>query len=260
MTEYFLLIVVGIFGGFISTMAGGGSLLTLPMLIFLGLPPSIANGTNRIGIVIQTAMATAGFKSKKIPSSPFNIYIGISALIGSIIGAKIAIDIREETFNKILSVVMIAVLLIIIFKPKMEIKNIKEQVTGKYLWAGIIAFFFIGIYGGFINAGIGFVIIMFLHNVNKMTLVKSNATKAIVIFIYSFSALIVFILNDKVNWKMGLLLALGNAIGGWISSRFSVDKGEKFVKNFLIIIIVIIAIKLWFFDSNINSYLLNKLN
>lgn len=247
MIEYILLIFVGICVGFINTMAGGGSLLTLPALIFLGLPPTVANGTNRVAIVIQTAMATAGFKSKKVSTFPFNIYLGISALIGSIIGARIAVDIKGETFNKILSIIMVIVLLIIIFKPKMKVEDISERITGKYLWIGIIAFFFFGIYGGFINAGIGFVLILFLHNVNRMSLVRSNATKVAVVFMYTFSALVVFILNDKVNWKMGLILAIGNAIGAWVSSRISVDKGDGFVKKFLIVMIIIMAIKLWFF-------------
>lgn len=244
--HYLLLIIVGFSVGFINTIAGGGSLLSLPALIFLGLPPSVANGTNRVAIVMQTAMATAGFKSKGVSTFPFNVYLGISALIGAIIGAQIAVDVKGDTFNKILSVIMIAVLFIIIFKPKMSVNNLEERITGKYLWIGIIAFFFFGIYGGFINAGIGFVIIMFLHNVNKMNLIRVNATKVAVVFMYTLSALFIFIVNDKVNWEAGLVLALGQGLGAWISSRVSVNKGEGFVKTFLIIMLIVMAIKLWF--------------
>ena len=102
--ELLLLVVVGFFAGIINTIAGGGSLLTLPLLIFLGLPAAIANGTNRIAILFQTASSVAGFKSKGITTFPFSIYIGSSALLGSIIGAQIAIDIKGDTFNKILSI------------------------------------------------------------------------------------------------------------------------------------------------------------
>lgn len=244
--HYLLLIGVGFSVGFINTIAGGGSLLSLPALIFLGFPPSVANGTNRVAIVIQTAMATAGFKSKGVSTFPFNIYLGISALIGAIIGAQIAVDVKGDTFNKILSIIMIAVLFIIIFKPKMKVTDLEERITGKYLWIGIIAFFFFGIYGGFINAGIGFVIIMFLHNVNRMNLIRVNATKVAVVFMYTLSALFIFIVNDKVNWEAGLVLAIGQGTGAWISSRVSVNKGEGFVKTFLIIMLVVMAIKLWF--------------
>lgn len=246
--HYVLLIGVGFTVGFINTVAGGGSLLSLPVLIFLGLPPSVANGTNRVAIVIQTALATAGFRSKGVSTFPFNIYLGISALFGSIIGAYIAVDIKGETFNKILAVIMMVVVLIIIFKPKMKLEELKERVTGKFLWIGILAFFFFGIYGGFINAGLGFIIILFLHYVNHLTLVRSNATKVAVVFIYTLSALAVFILNDKVNWQVGLVLALGNGSGGWLASRVSVKMGDKFIKIFLVVMVVIMAFKLWFFD------------
>ena len=244
--HYVLLIVVGFAAGFINTVAGGGSLLSLPTLIFLGLPPAIANGTNRVAVVIQTALATAGFKSKGVSTAPFNIYLGISALIGSIIGAKIAVDIDGETFNTILGIVMIVVVLIIVFKPKMKLADMQERITGEYLWIGCIVFFFFGIYGGFINAGIGFIIILFLHYVHQMTLVRSNATKVAVVFMYSVSSLIIFALNDKVNWVMGLILAVGNGSGAWLGSRISVNKGDGFIKTFLVIMVILMAIKLLF--------------
>lgn len=245
---YLIIFGVGIAVGIINTIAGGGSLLTLPVLIFCGLPPSVANGTNRIGIVFQTAMATAGFKSKGISTFPFNVYLGISAIFGAIIGANIAVDIKGETFNKILALVMIIVVLLILFKPKLKTMDLQERLTGKYLWVGIIAFFFFGIYGGFINAGLGFIIILFLHFFHKMNLIRVNATKVVVVFIYTLSALAVFVINDKVDWKIGLILALGNGIGAWFGSRFSVKKGEGFIKSFLVVMIVLMSIKLWFFN------------
>jgi len=247
MTETLLLILVGFIAGIINTLAGGGSLLTLPVLIFLGLPPSVANGTNRIAIFIQMLSGTAGFKSKGISTYPFSIYLGVAALIGSIIGANIAVDIKGETFTKILSFVMIAVVFIIIFKPKLKASDIIEKTTGKHLWIGCLAFFFFGIYGGFINAGLGFILIIFLHSFNHLSLVKANATKAVVISIYMAGALMVFILNDKIEWITGLTMAIGSASGAWFASRFSVKKGDKFVKLFLIVMITIMAIKLWFF-------------
>jgi len=245
--QYFILVGVGFLVGFINTIAGGGSLISLPILIFFGLPPSVANGTNRVAIVTQNVMATAGFKSKGVSTFPFNVYLGISALFGAIIGAKLAVDIKGETFNKILAIIMIIVVLLIVFKPKIKNEQLIERLTGKYLWVGIIAFFFFGIYGGFINAGIGFVLILFLHYVHKMSLVRANATKVVVALIYTLSALTIFILNDKVDWKVGLILAIGNGIGAWIASRVSVNKGDKFIKSFLVVIIVVMAVKLWFF-------------
>ena len=242
-----LLVLAGFVAGFVNTIAGGGTLLTLPFLIFLGLPPAVANGTNRIAIFLQTFTGAVGFRSKGISTFPFSIYCGFSALIGSIIGAKIAIDIKGDTFNRVLAIVMIAVVILIILKPKASLQQLKERTTGKYLWISIIVFFFLGIYGGFINAGIGFLMLIFLPYVNRMSLVKANATKVTIIFIYTIGALIVFYLSNKINWKYALILSLGNITGAWISSRWSVKKGDKMVRLFLIVMVTLMAIKLWFF-------------
>lgn len=245
--HYLLLIVVGFAVGFINTVAGGGSLISLAVLIFFGVPPSIANGTNRVAVAIQSVLGVAGFKSKGVSTFPFNIYLGISAMLGSIVGANIAVEVSGETFNRILAVVMMVVLLIIIFKPKLKTEDIHERITGKYLWIGIIAFFFFGIYGGFINAGLGFIVILFLHYANRMTLVRANATKVAVVLIYTLAALAVFIYYDKIIWEIGLVLAIGNGSGAWVASRVSVARGDGFIKKFLMLMIVVMAVKLWFF-------------
>lgn len=246
--DYFLLIIIGFVTGIINTLAGGGSLLTLPLLIFLGLPPNIANGTNRIAILLQSIVSAAGFRSKGVKTFPHSIYFGISAMLGAVIGAQIAVDIKGETFNKILAIVMLFVVAFLVLQGKKKQLDYVERLTGKYFWLSIIAFFFIGIYGGFIQAGTGFLMLLALAGINHYSLVKSNAIKVIVALIYTISAVIIFIVNDKVNWEYGLILALGNASGGWIGSRWSVTKGDGLVKLFLVIMVVVMAIKLWFFN------------
>ncbi|AMC10513.1 integrase [Lutibacter profundi] len=241
------LIFIGLIAGVINTLAGGGSLLTLPILIFLGLPPNIANGTNRIAILFQNIFTTAGFKSKGVITFPFSIYVGISALIGSLIGAQIAVDIKGETFNKILAIIMVVIVFYMVFKPKTTLFNTLERTSKKYLWISVILFFFVGIYGGFIQAGVGFIILLILSSVNNLSLVKSNAVKVIVVLIYTFSSVAIFAYNDKINWEIGLILAIGNAVGGWFASRWSVNKGDGLVRKFLIVMVIIMAIKLWFF-------------
>ena len=110
--NYILLVFVGFLPGIINTLAGGGSLITLPVLIFMGLPEAIANGTNRIAILLQTASAVSGYKSKGVTTFPFSLYIGLSALVGSVIGASIAVDINGTTFNRILAIVMVVVVVL----------------------------------------------------------------------------------------------------------------------------------------------------
>lgn len=245
--EILILIASGFIAGIINTLAGGGSLLTLPILIFLGLPPVVANGTNRIGILMQSISGTMGYKSKGISTYPFNIYLGISASVGALIGAQIAIDIRGDLFNKILAIIIVIVGFLIVFKPKNNIKVFQERIEGKYLFNSCIIFFFIGIYGGFINAGIGIVIMFFLTRYNRLSLLKTNAAKVSLVGIYTIGAIALFSYNDKINWSMGLWLSFGTIFGAWLTSRYSVKKGEKVIKFALLFMVVVMAIKLWFF-------------
>lgn len=244
--DILILIGAGVFAGSVNTIAGGGSLLTLPLLIFMGLPTAVANGTNRIAIAVSTLSANIGYTSKNVVTYPFSVYLGISALFGAILGAKIAIEIEGSIFNRILAIIMIIVVLIMIFKPKMTDHLSQERTTGKHLAISLVAFFFIGIYGGFINAGIGFIIMLYLNIFNRMNLVRVNAAKVGVAFIYTIGALVTFALSGNINWLYGLILAIGTSIGAWTASRFSVDKGEGFIKQVMILMVLFMAIKLWF--------------
>ncbi|MEK9740204.1 MAG: sulfite exporter TauE/SafE family protein [Flavobacteriaceae bacterium] len=245
--QMLLLIGVGFLAGVINTLAGGGSIFTLPVLLFLGLPPAIANGTNRIPIVVQSLSGALGYKSKGVSTFPFNIYLGISASIGAFLGAQIALDISGLLFNRILAIIMLVFGLLILIQSKKFSVDLPERLTGKYLLYSILGFFLIGIYGGFINAGIGIVIMIFLNRVNHLSLVKTNATKVVVVFIYSTIALALFTYYDAVDWKLGGGMAVGTSLGAWFSSRWSVKKGDHVIRLAMLITILIMALKLWFF-------------
>lgn len=246
-TFYFIILaLVGFIAGIINTLAGGGSLLTLPMLIFLGLPPAVANGTNRIGIFLQSITSVMGYKSKGIKPTRFGLYMGLSALFGSILGAQIAIEISGEIFNKILAIVMLLIVFLIIYKPNFNLNDLSSRVEGSYFWISILVFFCIGIYGGFIQAGVGMLLLAALTSINNMKLVNANATKVLIVFIYTIAALGIFAYHNQVNYLYGFILAIGNASGGWVASRWSVNKGDRLVKIFLGIMVIIMAIKLWF--------------
>ena len=244
--DVIILFICGVIAGFINTVAGGGSLLTLPILIFMGLPSNIANGTNRIAIFMQNIFSISGYKSRGVSDFKYSSWLSVSALIGSIIGAKIAININEDMFNKILSVVIIIVVLSIIYNKKPFNIN-SENISIEKKIISVIMFFFIGIYGGFIHAGVGFLILSILSNYNGIQLSKANSIKVFVVFVYTFFALIVFIMENKINWILGINLGIGNSIGGWIASRWSYNKSDKIIKIFIIISSAIMAIKLWYF-------------
>ena len=246
--DILILVGAGLFAGFVNTMAGGGSLLTLPLLIFLGLPPATANGTNRIAIMVSTSSATLGFRSKNINTFPLSIYLGIAAFFGALIGSRIAVEIDGLLFNKILAIIMIVVVVLMVFKPSYKADLLQARTTGKTLMWSMVAFFFIGIYGGFINAGIGFIIMLFLNYVNKLDLVRVNATKVTLVLIYTTAALATFILSGHIDLKYGIALAVGNAAGAFFASRYAVKKGEGVIKTVMMVMVVAMSVKLWFFN------------
>lgn len=246
-TEALILIAAGLFAGCINTLAGGGSLITMPLLIFMGLPSVEANASNRVALFIQNIFAIQGFRSKGVFLFPFSLWLGISATFGALIGANIAVDIKGNTFNKILAIVMILVMVLTLVKPYLSRDRIEEYFGKKQTLLSILIFFGIGIYGGFIQAGVGFLIIAALTNIHGLNMAKTNSVKVTVILIYTVSALVVFQLEGAIRWQYGLILALGNAIGGWITSRWSVGKNDKWVRAVLVVTVSALAIKLWFF-------------
>ncbi len=242
--DYILLVLAGLASGFINVIAGGGSLITLPLMIFLGVPSVVANASNRVALLAQNIVSVSNFKKNKVLNGTYPVYLGISALVGAIIGAFIAVDIPEQLLNKILSVVMVIVAVLILASPSFKPNQI-ERVDFKSRFIGVIAFFFIGIYGGFLHAGIGFIIILSLVKINRFSLLKTNAIKVTVALIYTTSALAVFIWQDVVDWKVGLIVAIGSATGGWLGSHFSIKKGDIWIKRVLLVAILAMAIKLW---------------
>ena len=244
--EGIFLIASGIFAGFLNTVAGGGSLITLPLLIFLGLPSAEANASNRVAIFAQNIFSVAGFRSKGVSMFPFAWYVAFPALLGAIIGSKIAVDIDETLFNRILAVIMLMVMGITIFKPK--VSSIEEgPMTPKKLWISVIAFFFIGIYGGFIQAGIGFIMIATLTAIHGFKMAKTNSIKVFVALVYTSAALVVFYLSGKIRWEYGLVLALGQSAGGWLASRWSVGVSDRLIRMILLVTVMALSVKLWFF-------------
>lgn len=247
--EYPIYVAVGVFTGFLNTVAGGGSLISMPILIFMGLPSTVANGTNRVAILTQNIFAVGGFHSKGIQLPfPYTYFLSGVSLVGGLIGAYLATDISDLVFNRILAIVMIAVVISIVFNRTSNTKSAEENLSPQRQVIGSILFFFLGIYGGFLQAGIGFMVIALLTHVNNFNLIKINYIKVFAALLYTGAAIVIFAIGGKVVWTIGLTLAIGQGIGGWYASRWSVDKGEKWIKRILVIAVAGMAIKLWFFN------------
>ena len=242
--KYLLLIAGGSIAGFINTLAGSGSLVSLPILISLGLPATIANGTNRVAILLQNVVGVSSFKKKDVLDIKGVLYLGIPATLGSIIGANIAVNLNEELMRRVIGVVMVAMLAVIIIKPKRWLSGVLDTIGSKLKWWQVILFFFIGIYGGFIQAGVGIFLLSGLVLGIGYNVVRANAVKVGIVLFYTIFSLGVFIYNGQVNFLFGLILAIGNMLGAWLGTQVAVEKGAIWIRRLLIVIVIISAANL----------------
>jgi len=240
---YIIVVVVGIAAGIINTLAAGGSLLTLPVLMAFGLSPNMANGTNRIAIFLQNVVGVTGFHREKVMDFPSGFRVGIPAAAGAIAGAFIAVNLNDEVMKLAIAGVMILVFFLILLKPNRWISSHESHPPVPY-WVQVIIFFLVGVYGGFIQAGVGFFLLTSLVLGSGFELLKANALKLFVILLYTPVALLIFFLHRDVHLWLGLVLAAGNMTGAWIATRIAVKKGAAFIRWFVLLAILGAATKL----------------
>jgi len=235
-----LLFFTGVLASFINVTAGGGSSLSLPVLIFLGVDPSVANGTNRLAILLQNASASASFRNEKVYQTKESVIYALLTIPGAVLGAYYATRISDELFRKALAIVMIGVVISLII-PK---SNIKEGVKKRFSWLIYPGFVVLGFYGGFIQVGIGILIMALIQRCLDCNLVLTNVHKAFIIMLNTIPSLIIFVITGNMIWTLGIALAVGMTAGAWWAARLSVRKGEKFIKQMLVAALVLIALKL----------------
>lgn len=223
-------------------MAGGGSALTLPFLLLLGLDAPTANGTNRVAILALTMSAIRSMHKENYSNFKLSLKLALLTIPGAIIGAILVQDIEMNFFKKILAYVMIGIIAMIILPKKYKDKVI-SFLSGKN-WLLYPIMLCIGFYGGFIQLGIGFLLMLALEALLGESLVKVNMHKVFIVFLYTIPSLIIFFLEENVNLVFGLVLAAGMSLGAWFSAKLAIRKGDKIVRVFLIISIFLISLKL----------------
>jgi uncharacterized membrane protein YfcA len=238
-----LLFGLGIVVGFINVNAGGGSSLTLPMLIFLGLDGALANGTNRVAIFVQNVFAVASFRKRKFHDFKLSGKLSLLTLPGVIIGAILATKINDVLFERILGVVLLFIVISMFFSSNYTrgSRN-QEKHTNWLIYPTLLG---IGFYGGFLQVGVGFLFMAALYHLLKLDLIRVNMHKVFIILIYTAPAIVIFLVTGNINWKFGLSLAAGSGIGAWFGAHFSVKGGEKLIRIVLAVAILIMALKLF---------------
>lgn len=241
-----LLTAVGILAGFLNVMAGGGSLITVPVMVFMGLPGPVANGTNRIAILAQNLTAVVAFARKGFSDFRLSLSLAACALPGAVVGALVGAQLEGAWFNRALALVMVGVMLIMHFDKGSADHPEDHQPTRQQLVRGHLLMVGAGFWGGFIQIGVGFILMPILNRAMGLDLVRTNMHKVFIIASYTILALVVFATQVELLWKVGLALALGNSIGGYLGAHFTVTKGEGLIRLVLNVVLVAFIIKLLF--------------
>ncbi|MFT4929381.1 MAG: putative membrane protein YfcA [Phenylobacterium sp.] len=243
---YLLAMLGGTIAGFINTLAGSGSLITLPILIFLGLPANEANATNRVGILFQSMVGVFKFRqSGKLPWGNGQFLI-LPTTLGALVGAFIAIDLNEQWMNYTIATVMFCMLGVIVLKPEKWLKE-HTELMANYRGIGNFALFFvIGLYGGFIQAGVGVFLLIAMVARCGFSMVNANAIKLVLVLIFTIPATAVFIYYDQINWLLGGIMAAGQGLGAWIAAQYAIGNQHAalWTRRLLITVIILSIIKL----------------
>lgn len=241
-----LLFTVGLVAGVVNVIAGGGSFLTVPLMIFLGLPPTVANGTNRLAIITQNLGAVWTFHRKKLITREW-LLLGVPpSVVGAVVGTIAAVKIGDLAFQRVLALMMVAITAWTLWNPLPRVVGEGGALpTGGRRLGFMVAFFAVGLYGGFIQAGVGFLILA-VTSAGGLDLIRGNAVKVTLALIFTPLTLVLFAASGKVDWVMALWLAAGNYLGGLAGVHLQVLKGHAWVRNVVTATIVIFAVRLLF--------------
>jgi uncharacterized protein len=239
------LLGTGLVAGFINTTAGGGSMLALPLLMFLGLPANVANGTNRVAILFQNIIGVQTFRQKKVLDLTTDFRLVLPALAGSVLGALVAVEMNVALLEKVIAGLMLVMLFLVLLKPGAWVVEKAGNLNPKPTVFQYFLFVLIGFYGGFIQMGVGFFLLAGLVLGCGHNLVKANAVKVFIVLIYTIFTIGIFMFHAQVNWLAGLILSAGNMAGAWLGVHFTVKGGAKYVRFVLIFALILVILNLF---------------
>ncbi|RKF18853.1 sulfite exporter TauE/SafE family protein [Alginatibacterium sediminis] len=229
-----ILLVLGAIAGVINVLAGGGSNLTLPALMLMGLPADVANASNRVGVFFQALVGVRGFQKHNKLETTEIVPILIPTLVGGVVGAVLASFLPEQWLKPLLLLTMLGMTFLMIIKPSaivVESGTVAKKVSQSSM--GWWSLFFAGIYGGFVQAGVGFVLIAALAGSLNYDLVRANALKLVCTLAFTSVALLVFIWQSQVNWSAGIILGIGAMAGAQVGVKLALNISPQHLKWFL---------------------------
>ena len=237
MTKWLILAAGALAAGTVNTLAGGGSLLTVPLLVFMGLPATTANGTNRIGVLFQNFVSTLRFRKEGLDGIRGALPVLVPVLVGAAVGALIASHMSAEIFRRVFGVAMIFLLIPMLRHSR---PRPADRLEPRSLLVNTLVFFGIGVYGGAIQAGVGLFLIAALAR-SGLDLVRANAIKVVIIGLLTLVAVPIFILQGQVDWPLASALVVGFGLGGELGARAAVRGGERLIRPVLIVSVLAMA-------------------
>ena len=247
---WILFAVAGVIAGVINTLAGSGSLVTLPIFMFVcGLPPNIANGTNRVGIIFQTAVGIFGFRKSGTVDYRGSAWLFVPAVIGAMLGAWLASEVSADQMRYVIGGLMVVMLFVLLINPKRWIQESDSAKRNNTGWLSIGVYFLIGVYGGFIQAGVGIFLLAATVLVSKYSLKDGNAIKLLVILAFAFPTLAIFCWHNQVHFGYGIAMAVFQSLGAVLGVRFAtrVPNANVWIHRLLIVILIAAATKIFLF-------------
>lgn len=238
LSDGLLVAVGGLVAGVVNAMAGGGSLLTVPLLTLAGLPGNVANGTNRVGVLVMNAAATASFRRAGVSGIRRAGPVLAPVLIGSLIGAVGVSELADDTFERLFGFLMVPLLVLSLRPPRPD-----AEARPWPRWLSALVFFGIGLYGGAFQAGVGLILTVALAR-SGVGLVMANAIKVVVILALTAVAVPVFVVQGQIDWPYAAVLAIGYALGGALGARIAVRGGERVIRPVLIGSVVVLATRM----------------
>jgi len=244
---YPLLVLAGFLAGFINTLAGSGSVVSLAVLNLAGLPLDIANGTNRVAILLQTAVGVGRFRKQGKLAVREHAGIILPAVAGGIAGAFIAGEVDAAVLRVSIGLCMLLVLGLLFLKPKRWLEGQAEKLHARSGPVQLVSFFLVGLYGGYIQIGVGVFLLTALVMAAGFDLVRGNAVKLLIVLCYTGPVLTIFLMNGLVRWDLGLTLAAGNMLGAWVATHEAAKRGAPFIRGLLIVVTAVTAVRYLFF-------------
>jgi uncharacterized membrane protein YfcA len=239
-----LLLVVGAVAGVINTMAGGGSLLVLPVLIGLGLPAGVANGSSRLAVATQSAAALATFHRRGVRAHGLSMRLAGPMIAGALLGSYLVTLLDDRLFRPLFGIVLLAWAVILLVKPDRFLRppdQAREPNTTSYVLA-----FVVGLYGGALQAAVGFLLIALLSGQLGYDLVRANSVKVTLVLAYTLVVLPVFIFAEQVAWVPAIVLAIGTMAGAWLGAHWQLEKGSAVVRWFVLVMVLVSGVAmLW---------------